>query len=99
MEFRFACEVCSSINPQLSTINQSELPRGVIRSAPVSDTGWWPCASTLEQNQARQPILQTLRDDSIQRKKQRTNTFLAQSAVGRVQTLYERHSEQDDCAG
>src|SRR6266571_4611096 len=39
MEFRFACEVCSSINPQLSTINQSELPRGVIRSAPVSDTG------------------------------------------------------------
>src|SRR5437867_10143664 len=39
MEFRFACEVCSSINPQLSTINQSELPRGVIRSAPCSDTG------------------------------------------------------------
>jgi len=31
-------------------------PRRIIRSAPVSDTGWWPCASTLEQNQARQPI-------------------------------------------
>src|SRR5207244_3517508 len=35
----------------------------------------------LEQNQARQPILQTLRDERSQQKKQRTNTSLARSAV------------------
>src|SRR5258706_5252666 len=32
------------------------LPRCIIRSAPVSDTGRWPCAGTLERNQARQPV-------------------------------------------
>jgi 5-methylcytosine-specific restriction endonuclease McrA len=44
----------------------------------------------LEQNQARQPI-----SFAVRKHQQRTNTFRAKRS-GRVQTLYERHLEQDD---
>src|SRR4051794_32557189 len=64
------------------------LPRCIIRSAPVSDTGGpgakpGEAANFLGRAQASTK-----------------NKHLSDAErSGRVQTLYERHTEQDDCAG
>ena len=64
------------------------MPRCIIRSAPVSETGG-PGAKPGEAANFRRRAQTSTKNKHLSHAKR----------SGRVQTLYERHTEQDDCAG